>query len=174
MTITEGLQEVKTLTKRIEKKREFVRNYLWRQNQIRDPHEKLGGSREVIKKERQAIRDLEAGIVDIRRRISEANAKNGIAVGGITKTIADWIIWRREIATERKRFLEGLYSRVQSARTQATQKGIQVVESDGQASGAELIVNVDEKVLADEIEKIEEILSTLDGQLSLKNARIDI
>jgi len=174
MTITEGLQEIKTLMKRIEKKREFVKGYLWRMNQIRDPHEAHGGSQEVVRKERQAIKDLEDNIVDLRRRIAEANAKTQVTVSGITKTIADWIIWRREIASPRKRFLEAMYSRIQSAREQATQKGIQIVNSELQAGGGDLIINVNEKDLAFEIEKTEDILSTLDGQLSMKNATISI
>jgi len=173
-TITEGLQEIKTLLKRIEKKRSFIRGYLWRQNQIRDPHDKDGGSHILIKKERQAIQDLENNIINIKRQIDTANAITEITICGETKTIAEWLIWRRELATNRKRFLESIQSTVQSARTQAAQKGIQVVDTASKAGDVDVIVNIDERLLAEEIEQMEEILSKLDGQLSLKNATVKI
>jgi len=174
ITITEGLQEIKTLAKRIEKKRTFVRAYLWRQNQIRDPHDKIGGSHILIKQERQAIQDLEDNIVDIKRKIDQANATTQITICDTTRTISEWLIWRRELATGKKRFLESMQSTIQSARTQAAQKGLQVVTSDAKGGDFDVIVNVDEKALADEIEKMETMLSTLDGQLSLKNSTVKI
>jgi hypothetical protein len=174
ITITEGLQEIKTIVKRIEKKREFVNGYLWRNSQIRDPHEKNGGSYELIKKERQAIKDLEDNIISIRCGISKANEQTNITVCNETRTIAEWLIWRREIAAPRKSFLESMYSRVQSARTQAVQKGMSIVDRETSVGDAELVINVDEKRLADEVEKVTEILSALDGQLSLKNSTVKI
>ena len=174
ITITEALQEVKTLIKRIEKKQEFIRGFLWRQNHLRDPHEKDGGSRDLIKKERQAIKDLENNIIDLRRGIATANAQNNITVCGETMSIADWIVWRREIATGRREFLKQLQSRIQNARLQALHNGVSVVDTDSKVSVSELIINIDEKELADELEKIVEIMSTLDGQLSLKNSTVKI
>lgn len=174
MTITEALQEIKTINKRIEKKREFVKSYLWRMSQIKDPHEANGGSHHVIMQERQSIEDLEDNIVDLRRRIAEANAKTEITVSSITKSIADWIVWRREIASERRQFLQSMSSRIKSAREQATQKGIQIVNSELQAGNNDLVININEKALSMDIERIEDILSTLDGQLSLKNATVNV
>ena len=173
-TITEGLQEIKTLTKRIVKKRDFIKGYLWRQNHIKDPHEKDGGSNALIAKERQAIQDLEDNIIAIRCKIAIANSGNSITVCGDTRTISEWIIWRREIAQPRKNFLESMHTSVKSARAQAIQNGLQVVDSESKAAGADIIVNVDEKMLYDSIEKMTEILSELDGQLSLKNATLSI
>lgn len=40
ITITEALAEIKTVAKRIEKKRDFIRAYLSRQEGVRDPLEK--------------------------------------------------------------------------------------------------------------------------------------
>ena len=168
------MQEIKTLAKRIEKKRKFIEAYLWRSNQIKDPHEKDGGSHMLIKKERQAILDLENNIINIKRRINMANAATHVTICGETRTIADWLIWRRELATKRKRFLESVQLTVQSARSRATQRGIQVSDDPYKAGVNDVIVNVDEKLLAEEIERIEEILSSLDGQLSLKNATVQI
>jgi len=174
MTITEALQEIKTILKRIEKKREFINGYLWRQNHLRDPHEKSGGSRDFISKERQAIKDLENNIIDIKQRISKANDSTQVTVCGETKTISEWLIWRREIAKPRKYFLESIYSKVQSARAQAVRNNITISGSDVNASAMDLIINIDEKEVSQEVEKIVETLSTLDGQLSMKNSTVKI
>ena len=174
MTITEGLQEVKTILKRVEKKRDFVKGYLWRQNHIRDPHEKVGGSRALIEQERQAIKDLENNLVSIRRNIEKANSTTMITISGETKTISEWLVWRRELATSNKRFLEIMYSTIRNARSEASKSGLQVVTAVSNAGANDVIVNIDEKALSDEIENIEVMLSTLDGQLSLKNSTVNI
>lgn len=174
MTITEALQEVKTKQKRIDKKQEFITGVIWRQANMRDPHEKAGGSATLIASERQSIDDLQDDIIEIRRRIAAANDATAITICGISKTISEWLVWRREIAVGRKRFLEKLYSGIQHIREQARQKGVAVAESESRAGEIDVIVNLDEKALADEIEQMEEILSSLDGQLSLKNATVTI
>lgn len=43
MLITEALAELKTLNKRVEKKKEYVKAYLYRQEGLKDPLEKDGG-----------------------------------------------------------------------------------------------------------------------------------
>lgn len=44
LTITEALAEIKTVGKRVEKKREFIKAFLARQDGVKDPLEKDGGS----------------------------------------------------------------------------------------------------------------------------------
>ena len=44
LTITEALAEIKTLAKRIEKKRQNIGQFLVRQEGVRDPLEREGGS----------------------------------------------------------------------------------------------------------------------------------
>ena len=51
ITITEALAEIKTISKRLEKKRESIFNFVGRQDGIRDPLEKDGGSVEFIIRE---------------------------------------------------------------------------------------------------------------------------
>ncbi len=53
ITITEALAEGTTIEKRIAKKRQFVRDYLFRQEQLRDPLD--GGSNIAISRELQSI-----------------------------------------------------------------------------------------------------------------------
>lgn len=173
ITITEALAEIPTIIKRIEKKQQFIQGYLYRQSAVRDPHEKDGGSALLIEKEMQSIKDLQNRIIAIRSSIQLANNENTITVEGETKSISDWLTWRREIAQIHKEFLGKVSGALSSVRNEAMRKGIQVSEKDN-GNWADIVVNINEKELAEKIEKIEVVLGTLDGQLSLKNATIVI
>jgi hypothetical protein len=172
-TITEGLAELKTLTARIQKKREFVLGCLGRQEAFKDPHEKDGGSKTVIARERQAITDLEARTVAIRSAIQGANRETELVVNGLTMTIHDWLVWRREVAPGQKQFLANLRGTVEKIRSNAQSKGFQINPA-ADAKPQDVIINVDEYELAKQAEALEDLLGTLDGLLSLKNATITI
>ncbi len=175
LTITEALAELKTLGKRIEKKREFVGGYLARQDGIKDPLEKEGGSATVIARERQAIADLELRHVAIRTAIQRVNQATPITVLDTTKTIAEWLTWRKEIASGQQSFVNKIRQTVMAARGEAQKKGFGVVlTAEVAKQPTDFVINVDESALAKEAETLENILGTLDGQLSLKNATVMI
>ncbi len=175
LTMTEALAELKTIGKRIEKKREYVGTFLCRQDGIKDPLEKDGGSVEALKRERQAIADLETRHVLIRTSIQKKNQETPITIGDTTKTIAEWLTWRKEIAGGAQSFVNKMRQQIQNARNQAQQKGWGVVTPGAPASApTDLVVMVDESELAASAERFESILGTLDGQLSLKNATVMI
>lgn len=172
-TITEALADLKTIQKRIEKKQEYITSHLVRQDGIKDPLEKDGGSAEMIKRERQAIADLSTHFVNVRTAIQRANHEQTIEIEGVTKSIAEWLTWRKEISAGQRAFINKIRMGVAQARTQATQKGWAVVPAGQTATNlTDLIVHVDEAELAKQAEQIETILGKLDGQLSLKNATI--
>lgn len=174
VTITEGLAEIKTIEKRIQKKREFVSAYLGRQEGLKDPllHE-TGGSRGAIQRERQAISDLEERVVSIRRAIQSANVATVVEVESERRTVADWLVWRREIAAGRQSFIAALRNAIATTRREAQAKGYAIAASSDQAKApTDVIINIDEQELAREAEKMETILGTLDGQLSLRNATV--
>lgn len=174
ITITEALAELKTIDKRIEKKREFVLGYLLRQEMFKDPLEKDGGSVSAIKREMQSIRDLEERKITIRRAIQRANEQNSVTVAGQTRTIADWLVWRREVAPVQQSFLANVRTRIEQARQEAARKGAGLSSSADAAKPNDVIVNINEQELARQIEGLEEVLGSLDGQLSLKNATLMI
>lgn len=174
-TITEALAELKTIQKRLEKKREYVLSFLARQDGIKDPLEKDGGSVEVISRERQAITDLETRHVAIRTAIQKVNQTTLIMVGETTKTIAEWLTWRKEIASGAQSFIAKMRQMILQARTQAQQKGWAARGATETAQQpTDVLINADEAALAAEAESYEYILGTLDGQLSLKNATVII
>ncbi len=175
ITITEALAELKTLDKRISSKKKFVTDYLFRQENTKDPLEKEGGAPAAIASELQAIGDLEKRVVELRRGIQKANEQSTITLEGETKSIADWLVWRREVAPSREAFLVKLSNNLNMVRDTARKHGSQVYGLGTTAEKpTDIIVNLDEKSLAQDIEKHQNILGQLDGQLSLKNATVTI
>lgn len=171
MTITEALAEIKTLNKRLEKKHAFVLSFLCRQDAIRDPMAKDGGSAFVLAAERQSIADLEKRIIDLRRGIQIANEKETATVNGASRSIADWLTWRKDVAPGQQAFLGSLRATIDTARAQAKRQGATLVPSGATAAQpTDVLVNIDERDLAREIEGLEQTLGDLDGVLSLKNA----
>jgi hypothetical protein len=174
ITITEALAELKTIDKRIAKKREFVLTYLLRQEMFKDPLEKDGGSVSAIKREMQSIHDLEERKILIRRAVQQANERHSVTVGRQARTIADWLVWRRDVAPVYQQFLANVRTKIEQARQEAARKGAGLAGTAETAKPNDVIVNVNEQELAREIEGLEDILGTLDGQLSLKNATLMI
>jgi hypothetical protein len=172
-TITEALAEIKTVNKRIATKRQFIQDYLYRLDSLRDPHEKDGGSASLIANEFQAIRDLEERVITLRNAIQTANETNKIAIEGDERSIADWLVWRREVSNGRGQFLNRLRLNLTSARD-AVKSGRVNMGNQQQSQPTDLIVNINEQELSKEHEKLQNILGQLDGQLSLKNATVMI
>jgi hypothetical protein len=176
MTITEALAEIKTVQARIVKKRASIGQYVARQDGLKDPlASESGGSAGFIAREMQAIADLESRIVALRAAIQTVNHATTITAGDVTKTLADWLTWRREVLPGREAFYTQLRNQLQQVRAQCAQKQMTVVPVGQSASTLQdVLVNIDEKALADEIERLETIKGGLDGQLSLKNATTNV
>ena len=172
VTITEALAEIGTITSRIEKKRSAVLSYLSRRGSQRDPLAKDGGSEKFVAAELQAIKDLEERIVSIRRAVAAANAATAITVGDQTRSISDWLTWRRDVSDTRRSFYALMVNSIENARKTAQQKGAALVTNAEQARDEDVVVSLNEGDLRRDIEAHEEILGKLDGQLSLKNATV--
>jgi len=173
ITITEALAEIPTIEKRIIKKQDFIKSCLYRPATVRDQFEADGGATKLIYREMQSIHDLQERLVKIRAAISKANSENTITVEDQTRTIADWLTWRREISAKEQRFIMELLGQINNMRRQATMKGLPVTTTDTGYS-EQMVVNMDERMLAADVEQLEIVLGALDGQLSLKNATITL
>jgi hypothetical protein len=159
----------------MEKKRESVGQFLARQEGIKDPLEKEGGSEAFIKAERQSLTDLGFRVVALRRGIQLANEKTDITICGVTRTIADWLIWKRDVAAGEGQFLSRLRQSLNQVREQARKNGASMLAPGAIAEKpTDFVVNINEQELAKEIEQHEEILGALYGQHSLKNATTKI
>lgn len=171
LTITEALAEIKTIGKRVQKKRAFVRDYIYRQEALKDPFQKEGGSVLMIQRGVQSIRDLEERLISLRRAIAKANEETVVSIKGQERTIADWLVWAREVAPQQTAFLNEVSALISGVRQEAMRRGASVSLAEGQRP-QDFVVNIDEQKLAESIEELEEIKGTLDGQLSLKNATV--
>lgn len=172
MTITEALAEIKTILKRIATKREFVETYQLRVDTLKDPLEKDGGSSKAVDAEMQAIADLEGRIVTLRKAIQKANDDTEITLEGLSMSIADWLIWRREIAPAKQTFLSRLSQRLSSARQQIRTSDWRSPQTPEVKT--DIVVNMDETKLSKDREALQNILGQLDGQLSLRNATVQL
>ena len=176
LTITEALQEIKTINSRLEKKRSGIMPYVVRDNRARDPFEKDAGSAEYIRKERQSIRDLEQRVVAIRTAIQKSNLYSIMSVGEADKSVAEWLTWRREVSNGASAFLDNLIRGIQGVRADMQRKGGRVTAvasaEVNMANDAppEAVVNVDELALMRERDEMQQLLGALDGKLSLFNA----
>ena len=174
ITITEALAEVPTISKRIAKKQQVILDFLHRPAAMHDPHEKDGGSAEFVRRELQGIADLEQRLIDIRSGIARANAATTITIGNTTRSITDWLTWRREVAEGQRGRLAAQANSLRNLRSKAQQSGVRIIEGQTSDSPTDWIVNINERDLADQIEALETTLGALDGQLSLKNATVTI
>lgn len=177
ITITEALQEVKTINARIVKKQESVANYLARDSRILDPLAKSGGAEKFIREERQSIGDLRSRLISIRSSIQQTNLNSPLTVAGYNRSVSDWLTWRREVSSGEQSFINTMLNGIRRMRDEAQKKGgkvsgsaVAVVDSFAASDPPNIIINVDEMELMKEQERIETCLGELDGKLSLFNA----
>jgi hypothetical protein len=172
MLITEALQQVKILAERIQKKRKFVEGNVTSNSRFIDPLKKDGGSDKVIASELQAIGDLEQNLVNVRTAIQKKNLESYLTFEGTTRTVAEWLIWRREISGGQQVFFAQLASKIvttRAAHERAQQSAPQTPE--GQAvKESNINVHMSETALAKDTESLGIILGTLDAKLSIFNA----
>ena len=171
ITITEALAEIKTIGKRLKKKRDFVAAHVGREDGLKDPFLDQGGSVEVLRQDLQAIGALEARVVVLREAIAHSNRQTTISNGDSLRTIEGWLVWRRDIAPAKRAFIVDLLQGIERMRSEAGRRGVPLRPAGEPAAAlTDFLVHLDERELAQESEDIDRILGELDGQLSLKNA----
>lgn len=169
-TITEGLAEIKTLNKRIEKARKFVLDHLFLRGL--DPMIKDGGMRAQVDKTTQQANDLAARLVDIKMAINGVNMETDLSIDGQTLTIAKWLIWRREVSAGIGVFQAQLIARINQVRQEVKKEDLNL--SDSIQSVEDVAMHINEVQLQEQIDQHEKIMGELDGKLSMLNATTDI
>jgi len=175
MTITEALAELKTISKRLTKKKKFVFDNLVRNDNEKDPFEKDGGAYKLIEQEVQSIKDLEQRVVRLRSAIMRANLDTELTIQGETMSIYDWLVWRKEVASSQTSFYETVGVKLNTFVKERRQRPmVHRNEETGATEVVNLITNFSEKEAQKQADFLEEIYGLLDGQLSLKNATVQI
>lgn len=169
MTVTEALAERATIAKRIQKKMTAIGPYLAKLEKTKDPLEGDGGSKKYVAETRQSILDLAYRSTVITRLIAESNQLVNVTVSGVERTIAEWLIWRRETAPLLQTHFETMRRHVSALRDEASRKTVGLRETEG-GQPDDIVVMFSETELNGEIENLEQVLGDLDGRLSLSNA----
>lgn len=164
MTITEAFAELKTIQARLKTKRAFIGSHLIYPDAIKDPLINDGGTAQVVVRELQAIRDLQERLIRIREAMQAANLTTTITIDGKTRSIAAWLAWRKDLRSGESDFLTTVRRSIDNVRNS--------VRAKGDDPSKAVVVNIDEGDLGARMETLEKITSTLDGQLSLKNATV--
>lgn len=180
MSITEALAEVKLINKKITNNRDEMMRYLYRPENQKDPLEKDGGSQKFVAARKQAISNLAENLLKIRRSIAKANEQTQVTINtgegksSHTKTIAEWLTWRKEVAPSLQQLNVAIRQQLNSVRLNLRGKDGKLIEDPNQSSSGDVIVNISEASILKENNELDEILQRLDGQLSLKNATVMI
>lgn len=174
LTITEALADIKTLGKRIDSKAQFIQTYLVRQEMISDPLAQEGGSVKAIAAAQQSIHDLAERVVVLRAAIHRANAATVIPINGTTRSLADWLVWRRDAVPLLQQSRSRIDQLIQQVRRDAGQKGFKMSQPGQVADRQDVIIHLNEIAFAQEGDMLTDTLGQLDGLLSLKNATTTI
>jgi hypothetical protein len=165
LNISEAINQIEVIDRLVARKQQLIDAYLLREAAVRDPLERDGGTAGVLAREYRSIQALLGRKVRIRRAVQAANEQATITHGDTTRSVADWLVWKREVVARRSRFLGQMRHRIEQGRRSVSRKGA--------APGrADLIVHVNEKDLSGEVESLEELRGYLAGQLALKNATV--
>jgi len=176
ITITEALAELNLIKKKIEKKKPDILNNLLRYEHVADPFLKEGGSQQYIAAEIQSINSLRERFVKIRSAIAKINTETHITVNNVTRTINEWLNWKRDQATDDLLFRQQISATLKTQMDRlANSSQVPVYKDDkGENHFVKWATNTSYSEHLKAAEEIQAILDTLDGQLSLKNATIVI
>lgn len=164
MTITEALAQIKLIQSKRTSLQKFILQYIVRDSRLKDP---LDTTQQKIAESLQAISDLNKRLIKIRSAIHNANTTNIVEICGIKMPISEWLVWKREVAP----FDESLYEQISH---KIVQSRTNVPRSQLTQEHVDVEVGVDEEQLQELKLFRDEVFEKLDGQLSLKNATINI
>ena len=170
MTITEALAEVKLVEKKVAKKKENLLANISRIEHVPDPYEKHGGLQVAMRSELQAIGDLDNRLVNIRGAIAKANSETMLTVGEETKSIGNWITWKREIAEKRIEMLRSIATSIKSKADHESRNPTVYKTETGEVKICKVIFALDYSDIQAQYERLGDKLERIDGLLSLKNA----
>lgn len=165
ITLTEALNEIKLIDKKVDSEAKTIMTYITRSDALKDPLQKDGGSPNVLKGRKQAIGDLLTRKVMLRLAINQANLSTMLKIGQTEKSVAGWIVWRREASDIMKDFLTKMRMKITQDRI-----SYQKTQTKEGEKNADMVVNLDELALNDEAMTLKTTLGELDGKLSLHNA----
>lgn len=174
MTITEALSEINLIDKKIDSKSPVIIQHLVRVDHSPDPYEKEGGSAQMIQSEFQAVTDLIRRHEKFKAAIAKANLDTQITIGNTTKSVHDWLVWKRDYMEHELKFVKQMLDTVKMNQDTFNRAPQVMKEQDGSQRIVKLLVNVDLPFFQRKLEELVTVKEKLDGQLSLKNATVTV
>lgn len=175
LTITQALAKINVLKKRIENKAAFVREHVARQKMYEDPFAAEGGTPKEIVSAQDSIRKNSESVIKLRCAINASNTLTYVEAAHLRRSIAAWLIWKREVEPSERTRVAALLEAIKRTRETAASKKVQVVSHDGEAQEPlDLMINIDEKALRLKASLLDDITGELDGELSQSNATTTI
>lgn len=160
------------MKKKIEKKEQTIKQNLVRVEHVKDAFESVGGSQAFITSEIQSLGDLRRRYVAIRGAIAKANLENRIQLENFDLTIADWLVWKREVAQNELNFFNLAHQSVKNELDRASKQPQAYKDEKGESHFVKVVANADYPTLVKRAETLQTLLDQLDGKLSLKNATV--
>lgn len=171
ITITEALAEIKLIDKKVTSKIAFISGNLSRVAHMPDA---LGDSKDALTREVQAINDLQSRVVKIRSAIAQANLDTSITVNERTKSVYDWLTWKREVSEKELGLYKSIYNGVKAGMDAAANRPQIYKDDQGNTHLVQMVFSLDYPEYVKKAELLQDLLEKLDGQLSLKNATVVI
>jgi hypothetical protein len=171
MQLAEALTSIKTDKKKWETDKNFVMANVVRDDRLKDSLEAQGGTKTVLQRTLQSMEDHETQIVAKLYAIQGANREVKLTIGSKTKSVGEWIIWRREVAPMREKRFNELLSRIEQSK-QMVNNPRYVAAAPGQ--DLKVLVEIDEKKLLDTMKEHQDIMGAIDSKLSVLNATTGI
>jgi hypothetical protein len=167
MTISQAMATLKLLDKRIEGEIRDLDAYAVRRDSAADPLVRKGSNSAIyVAARQQAIADMSAQKIAIKEAIALANQATSLTVAVETRTVSQWIVWKRIVAPGMQTMYAGLLTKINRERAALDRENMAVAAD----SRVQLVVNLDEQKLREDAKHLEDILGELDGQLSIINA----
>lgn len=174
LTITEALSEINLLKKKLESARNEMRTNLIRAKHMPDTFAAEGGLLKHNEAVMQSITDMGLRLVSIRSAIARANLANTITIGSATRSIHDWLTWRREVMEADAKCISDILARLRTHNDTASRQPQVYKDAEGTVHLIEYELGLDIPALLKQVDAFTEVREKLDGQLSLKNATIVI
>lgn len=172
ITITEALAEINLIKKKIEDGETGIKVMLVRASHVPDFYQDHGGAAVMIQRTQQALKDMRTRLLSLRSGISRANIENQITINGESKSIFDWLTWKRELYQPLERALKDHIQTLKASADKEASRPEVWKDQEGRTQLVSYIRNADLKTIEDEYNRIVDVYGKLDGQLSLKNATI--
>jgi len=177
LTISEALAELKILGDRLAMNAKFVLDHVARDERQRDPFEREQSTAAAqIAQRMDSSRDLRARAVALRRAIALKNFEVRVEIEGVTRSVGEWLIWRREIAKGYGAELAALVGHIERLQSTVAQQNLRMRTDNTGSSGepVRLALMLGLAELQTLREQHQSTLGVLDGRLRVVNATTTI